>query len=288
VTRHNISASTFIRNTLEGAFCLFESMASFLPFVDDMTIVDLGSTDGTLQILEEIARANPRVRVVNSRFSRIDAGAFADVANECVGHWKHEHGLFWQADEIWHQDLLSIMDEKLSRGMFDMIFWRYQLKENFQVMKWPPHPIHRVGTKGMFHFVDDGMNTDRTWDAKICSSWDMGWFIKWGDEFKHNYPTLPTNQMVLDVSAIGGFLENIVRKRTLHAPMWHEKPNIDGEPVGRWYARERNNPNWNKTETPFNIPHIMRWHVSRPTYDLRAALLDALKADNTKEIIGYV
>lgn len=286
MSRHNISASTFIRNTFEGAFCLFESMASFLPFVDDMTIIDLGSTDGTLKTLEDLARANSRIRVVKSGFSRIDASAFADIANDCVNSWKHEHGIFWQADEIWHEDLLKLMDEKLSLGMFDMIFWRYQLKENFQVMKWPPHPIHRVGTKGKFHFVDDGMNTNRTWDAKICSNWDMGWFIRWGDDFKNDYTKLPTHEMVLDVSSVGGFLENIVRKRTLHAPMWHEKPNVEGEPVNRWYLKQKSNSAWDKGESPFNIPHIMKWHLSRPTYDLRAALLDALKNDDTKEIIG--
>jgi hypothetical protein len=283
---YNISAATFIRNCYQGAFCLFESMASFLPFVDDMTVIDLGSTDGTLQTLQEIAAANPKVRVVQSRFSRIDAGAFADIANDCVAAWEHDSGIFWQADEIWHQDLLRLMHAKLEEGQRDMIFWRYQLRENFQVMKWPPHPVHRVGTKGRFHFVQDGMNSDRSFEPPICSTYGMEHFIRWGDDYRGRYPKLPTKEMVLDVSAIGGFIQNIIGKRKLHAPMWHEQPNVEGEPVGQWFTREKNNPNWTKPQTPFDIPQIMRWHVGRTQYELRPELLEALKTNTTEGILG--
>jgi len=114
----------------------------------------------------------------------------------------------------------------------------------------------------------------------------MEYFIRWGEEYKEDYTKLPTNEMVMDVSSIGGFIDCIVRKRILHAPMWHEQPNVEGEPVQQWYMREKNNPNWRKTDIPFNIPEVMRWHVSRPTYDLRASLLDALKSGDTRKIIG--
>lgn len=284
--RHNISASTFIRDCFAGAFCLFESMASFLPFVDDMTIIDLGSTDGTLKTLKDISNANPRIRVVESHFSRVDASAFCDAANEAVSHWKHPHGIYWYSDEIWHESLLKLMDERLSEGQYELSFWRYQLQRNFQEMFWPPHLIHRVGIKEQFQFVDDGTNTNRTWDAKICSNWDGGWFPKWGTEFEDDYTKLPTHEMVMDVGAVGGFLENIVGKRGMHAPFWHEEPNVRGEPAQEWYARARNDPIWNKMETPFDIPHIMKWHVSRPTYDLRAELVDALKNDDTERMVG--
>jgi len=283
---YSISAATFVRNTLEGAFCLFESMASFLPFVDDMTILDCGSTDGTLQVLLDIASANSKVKIIQTGFSKIDAGAFADIANDCVRAWKHDTGIFWQADEIWHEDLLLLMNQHLEEGHRDLTFWRYQLKENFQVMKWPPHPVHRLGTKGRFNFVNDGMNSDRTFEAPMCSSSDMGWFIRWGDEFRNDYTKLPTHEMALDVSAIGGFFENIVTKRTLHAPYWHEQPNVDGEPIKKWIAREHGNPNWVRKESPFNIPHIMRYHVGRTRYSLRAELLEALKTNTTRSLLG--
>ena len=287
VNRHKISAATFIRDTISGAFCLFESMASWLPLVDDMTIIDVGSTDGTLELLQDIAAANPRISVVKSQFSKIDAGAFADIANDCVAQWKHDSGIFWQADEIPHQDLLLRLNDHLHRGLWDHTFWRYQLQENWQVMKWPPHPVHRLGCRldGRFNFVGDGMNTDRYFDPSVCSEYDGGWFIRWGDAYIGRYPELPTHDMIMDVSASGGFLENIIRKRQLHAPMWHENPNVDGKPVDVWVQEQRNNPNWSKTESPFDIPHIMKWHVSRPTYDVREELVEALKTDNTWRLV---
>lgn len=283
---NNVSAATFIRNTFEGAFCLFESMASFLPLVDDMTVLDLGSTDGTKQALEEIAAANPKISVVSTAFSKVDAGAFADIANDCVQAWKHDHGIFWQADEICHENLVRMLRERLDNGQFDMVLWRYQLKENFQLMRWPPHPVHRIGTKGKFTFVGDGMNTDRYFEPPVCSEYNMGWFTRWGEEFKGRYPELPTHEMVMDVSAAGGFLDNIIGKRTLHAPMWHERPNVDSTPVQQWVMRERCNPNWTKRDTAFNIPHIMRWHLGRTRYELRPELKDALKTGRVEGIVG--
>lgn len=284
--RYPISAATFIRDTISGAFCLFESMASWLPLVDDMTIIDVGSTDGTLELTQEIAASNPRIRVVKSKFSKIDAGAFADIANDCVAQWKHDSGIFWQADEIPHQYMLGLLDERLKAGIRDMVFWRYQLRHNWQEMKWPPHPVHRLGTKGNFTFVGDGMNTNRYFEPPVCSTYDMGWFIRWGDEYRGRYPELPTHEMLMDVSAEGGFLENIIRKRTLHAPMWREKPNVGGTPVDAWVRAQRNNPQWDKTESPFDIPHIMKWHVSRPTYDVRDELIECLKTDTTWRLLS--
>ena len=153
-------------------------------------------------------------------------------------------------------------------------------------MKWPPHPVHRLGTKGRFHFVGDGMNTDRYFEPPVCSEYNMGWFTRWGEEWKGRYPELPTHEMVLDVSASGGFIENIIQKRALHAPMWREAPNVDGVPIKKWMTRERGNPNWTKQSTPFNIPHIMKWHVGRIKYDVRPELIEALKNNKTEEMLG--
>ena len=91
----------------------------------------------------------------------------------------------------------------------------------------------------------------------------------------------------MDVGAIGGFIENIVQKRRMHAPFWHETPNVRGESAAQWYTRERSNPIWMKRDTPYNIPHIMRYHVGKTKYVLRPELLEALKADETRSLLGY-
>lgn len=283
----DITAVAFIRNNNQGAFCLWESMASLLPFVTDMIILDLGSTDGTLETLQDITSYNQRVKVATGSFSCVDAKAFADAANLCVQMATYDNVLFWQADEVWHQDLLLRMEEEFDEGNYDLVFWRVQLKHNWQRIKWFPHPVHRVGPKDNFVFVGDGMNTEqgRLWATQICSEYDGGWFIRWGKEFESRPTELPTHDMILDVSQVGAFLENIVAKRKLHSPMWHEDDVIEGMPAGAWWVNQKSNPDWTKPDTPYNIPHILKRHLGRTQYGPDPEILEALKADTTVELL---
>lgn len=287
MTSYNLSACTFIKNAF-GGFCLFESMASWLPFVDEFVVLELGSTDGTCEVLQRIAESNPKVKVHAGQFPTVDASAFADVMNQAISLCAHDRVIAYQADEIPHQGLLRLAVEAFGRGDFDLSFWRYQLKDNFQTMKWPPHPIHRVGTKGNFTFVDDGMNTARTWDAHICSTYDGGNFLTWGDRYKDDYTRLPTHEMVLDVGKSGGFRDLIVDRARAHAPFWHNAPNVDGVGVEDWWSQEQRNEVWTRPTTPFDIPAIMRFHVGKTRYYLRDSLYQALQHDTTIDLLGMV
>lgn len=283
-----ISSSTFIRDNIAGAFCLFESMASWLPLVDEMIILDLGSTDGTLEILKDVASYNRKIKLFSGSFSCMDAKAFADAANQCIQLWGNEVGIFWQADEIPHEDVVrGLLDIDLEQKA-DLAFWRYQLKENLQVMKWSPHPVHRLGRKSQYLSVADGMNSDNVFGVDVFSLYghDMGWFTKWGEMYSDDYTNLPTREMILDVSSTGAFLDNIVERRNMHAPMWHEQPTIEGMPADEWMAKERKNENWSRTHTPFTIPLIMEYHVGKARYEVRPELIEALKQNNTNRIIG--
>jgi len=283
---YNLSACTFIRNTFSG-FCLFESMACWLPLVDEFVVLDLGSDDGTLDLLRDIAAGNPKIKIHQGAWPSADASAFAVVMNDAISLTTNERVIAYQADEIPHEDLLKIARAEFEQGHFDLSFWRYQLKENFQVMKWCPHPVHRVGVKGQFEFVDDGMNTSRTWDAHICSSYDGGWFTRWGSDFKEDYTKLPTNEMILDVGKSGAFREIVAERAELHFPFWRDgQPNVDGTPTKAWGDREKGNNNWTKEDTPFNIPKIMMWHLGKPRYYLRRTLFEALRKDATGRMVG--
>ena len=285
-----VSACVFIRNTFEGAFALFESMASLLPFVSDFLVMDLGSTDGTLHYLERIAEANPRVRLVHGEFSYQDAGVFATLANDVIAMCEQPNVLYYQSDEIWHQNLLLLMAERFARGEFDLRFWRIQYRENFQRVKWYPQFVHRCAPRdgGKFNFVGDGMNTDRYLEPPVCSDYGGEFFMRWGEMGKsgefdgRGYE----RQMITDISLVGAFLENIPERRRMHAPFWHEEPTIENMPSSQWMARERQNPNWTKTESPYDLPHILKWHVGRPKYELRSELFDALCQDNTRSLLG--
>ncbi len=295
-----ISACCFIRNTFKGAFCLPETMAQFLPLVDEMIIADLGSDDGTLEMLREISydvHGSSKVKVIPlGEFPFTDANVFATLANDLIHLCKHDNVLYWQADEIWHEDLLKLMTQRFERGEFDLSFWRIQYANNFQYVKWFPQLVHRVGVKGNnlnegknnFEFDGDGMNTTRMWDAKICSTYGGEMFPQWGG-FGQDGIKPYVNEMITDVSLLGGFRDNIPDRRRMHAPFWHEEPDIPyfdkvttQQPrmsESHWYATALNDPDWTKMESPYNLPAILRYHVGKVKYELRPELLQALKED---------
>lgn len=287
-----VSACCFIKDTFRGAFCLFESMASLLPFVDELVVMDLGSTDGTLETLYSIAEINKRVRLVHGEFYRIDASVFASLANDLVAMCKHQNVLYYQADEIWHEDLLLEMEKEFQQGNFDLSFWRIQYGGNFQWIRWFPPLVHRVGVKGSFYFDDekgDGMSSTRTWDAKVCGKYDGGWFTKWGALGQEGIKPY-VNQMITDVSLLGGFRDNVVDRRKMHAPFWNEEPYIEEKPgrsipAEQWYEEALQDPNWTKTESPYNLPAIMRGLVGMTKYELRPELFEALRTDDTRKLL---
>lgn len=281
-----VSACVFIRDTFKGAFCVFESMASLLPFVDEFVVMDLGSTDGTMEILREIVAANTKVKlIVEPDFPEEDAGVFATLANELIAFCHNQAVLYYQADEIWHPDLLRLMEKEFQAERYDLSFWRIQYRENFQKIKWYPHMVHRVGLKDNFNFVGDGMSSDRTFDARLCSTYGGEWFPRWGELGEEGVKPR-VNEMILDVSLVGGFLENIPERRRMHSPFWHEEPHIESLPAGQWMERERANPNWTRTDSPFNLPPVMHWHLGKTSYRLRPELLEAIKRDDTRGMVG--
>lgn len=284
-----ISACLFIRDNNVGAFCAWESMASLINFADEYIVMDCGSTDGTLELLKVLAQKNPKIKLVHGTFNRdyngkLDPKIFADLANELVAMCKHDIVLYHQADEIWHEDLLELMRAELEKvedldKFKGFNFWRYQLKENFQVMKWWPHQVNRVGVKGRFNFIGDGMGTNTPGNTVFTQT-----EYAWEPYFQFGPHLMPTNQMILDVSMVGGFLETILKRRQLHAPLWNENPDVlygvapagAGVDIHKWMAEQRLNSRWNMTTTPFNIPAIMRGHLGKLTYEVRPEIIDRI------------
>jgi hypothetical protein len=229
---------------------------------------------------------NKKINIYRSGFSCIDAKAFADAANESIRKWQHPLGFFWQADEIWHENLLRLTMKAISSGKQELCFWRYQLRTNFQTLKWSPHPVHRYGRKDSFVFTGDGMNTDTVFGHDVVSNYNMGWFTKWGEDYKDKPTELPTHEMILDVSKVGGFRDNIPNKCQLHAPMWHESISVEGQTLNDWSRQAQANPDWEKPFSPFDIPHIMKWHVGKTHYEVRNDLLESIRTNTTEKYLG--
>jgi hypothetical protein len=190
------------------------------------------------------------------------------------------------------------MEQRFHLGDFDLSFWRIQFRDNFQSIKWFPHVVHRVGQKGNFNFVGDGMNTDRTWDASLCSNYNAGWFGRWGSEFlkdgvsnplTRNPDTpdrMPVHEMITDISLVGAFRDNIVERRRMHAPFWHEEPHIENKPASQWLVEAKENPTWEKSTSPFELPNILKGLVGSTSYFLRPEILEGLKRNDTRWLLN--
>lgn len=290
-----LSGCVFIRNNSVG-FCLYESIASLLHLTSEFLIMDLGSDDGTFETLQEIAKTNPKIKLISGSFPKqpdgtVDASAFAVLANDLIKMCQFDNVLYYQSDEVFHEDLLPLMEERFSKGIFDLSFWRIQYKHNFQAVKWFPHLVHRVGQKGSrFNFVGDGMNTDRTWDAKICSHYGGEYFPKWGGMGQEGIKPY-VNEMITDISLIGAFRDTIPARRRLHLPFWHEEmtiPDFNGlhKSESVWIEEAKNDPRWTMTASPYNLPRILKYHIGKTRYELRPELLEAIKNDTTRAFLG--
>jgi len=291
-----VSGCCFVGNAFTGAFTVFESMASMLPFVDEFVVMVLPTRDGSDYYLERIAEANKKVRLVRGEFPSADAGAFADLANDLIGMCEGDAVWYCQADEVPHEGLLKLVGAAFAEGKHDWSLWRVQLGYNFQEPRWYPHPVHRIGPRNDFRFVGDGMNTDRVFGVDVLSSYDASWFPKWGELGEEALKGAAMREMLLDVSLLGGFRDNVVKRRALHAPFWHEEPLVPyrkpGEgkdrqlPAEAWRREAGADGRWTRKESPFDLPRIMRWHVGQTTYRLRRELFEALCEDSTRELLG--
>lgn len=292
-----ISGMVFTRNTFDGGWPLFESIANALVICDEVVVMDLGSDDGTWENIWEMHHENPRIRPAKGNFSKIDAGVFATIPNEMLKMCKHDTIFYFQADEIWHENLLRMTEEALKRGLDDLSFWRVRFRHNCQHIRQLPQRVHRVIPRDNFKFVDDDMNTNRFNDAPLCSTFGGDWFLKWGENhetFKKYPRLLPSHEMIMDASMVGMFRDNVPIRKEMHQPFWRDSMDLphwneDGSEtrisMPAWIKQEGANPEWTMTESPFNIPKIMEGLLGCTKYVLRDDVEKAILKDSTRELI---
>ena len=120
-----ISGFTIIRNGLKFDFPFIESIRSALPICDEFIINIGASEDATRQAIEQLSLRLPpseagKIKIIETEWPLGDAAKrqggqiLADQTNLALGHCKNTWCLYLQADEILHEEDLSVIRESLS------------------------------------------------------------------------------------------------------------------------------------------------------------------------------
>jgi hypothetical protein len=117
-----VSGFTFIRNGTLLGYPYLESLRSILPLVDEM-VVNVGrGQDDTLERVGELARAEPKIRIVENVWNdgMVERGfAYAQqkmiAQYACTGDW----AFYLEGDEVLHEDDLPAIRAALERHHAD-------------------------------------------------------------------------------------------------------------------------------------------------------------------------
>lgn len=241
-----ISAFSFGHNLIEGGYPIREAVNAVRPFVDEVVVADLESTDGTRQVLEKLG-----VRILKGKWGN-KAGETLKEAHALHVQCDGDIILAHEADEVFDPHLASWACFAVRNGQIgaDVRFWRIQVSQNFQRVRWWPHPVHRMFPKGSV--VKDGETTDRNEGFVVPQEHGYLWDVT--NCFRDNWMGRVRNQAELwDEEPT----HRMVPRHFMQVPVLHEAEAL----------RELEDERWTWKVSPFALPDILKSLVGRTKYD---------------------
>ena len=119
MTAPRVSGFTFVRNGVKFDYPVLESLRSLLPLVEELVIVVGKGEDETLDRVQALAAAEPKLKVFESVWDeslRKDGAILAQQTNLAISHCTGDWGLYLQADEVLHEDDCARIREAIERA----------------------------------------------------------------------------------------------------------------------------------------------------------------------------
>lgn len=241
------SAFTLTHDCLRAGIPIIEAIEAVRDYVDEIVVVDMESTDGTLAVLKKLGARVWKAEWPHPDNPRDTLNHAFELHTQCC---KGETIIFFEADEVFDDRLLQTIRWEIIVGRNNLAVWRLQLEQNFQRCRWYPIPVHRVFPKGQGTYVQHPTN---------CCQPDT-------------HTTPPSDGFLWDCSNC--FRDNIEGRRQAHSEIFGTTrrlfvPEHFTQPVELLEVEEREilrQPYWEWTGTPFNIPAILRPLVGVTNY----------------------
>jgi hypothetical protein len=113
--KKTLGATFVIRNGIDLDFCFVESLRSILPICQQVIVSDCESTDGTRDVLNELAREEKRIQIIDYPFTNPngDPDWFVDWFNAARQHLTTDYHLQIDADEVLHEDSAGLITRRI-------------------------------------------------------------------------------------------------------------------------------------------------------------------------------
>jgi glycosyltransferase involved in cell wall biosynthesis len=258
------SGFTFIHNALDSGYPIVEAIHAVHQYVDEMVVVDCQSTDGTRELLERLAtipiydaygrnRAIP-LRVIDGFWGN-EAGETLRQAHakyiECEG----DIIIHFEADEVYDDSLIREIMGYIKAGIDNIAVHRLQLEQNFQRCRWYPEPVHRVFPR-LANVRKHDHTTDQH-DKAFLLTEKNGYLWDITNCFRDNWINRIQKQAELRDEPLNWLMVPV------HCTLSLIKSEKEAH---HWLYYGRH---WKWTNTPFDIPEILRPLVGMTKYEPR-------------------
>lgn len=240
------SGFTFVHNALVGGYPIREAVKAVQPFVSEVVAVDMGSTDGTREVLESLG-----CRVIDGKWGT-KAEQTLKKAHALHTECKHENIIHFEADEVWDDFLITHI---IWRRLKSAIVHRIQVEQNFQRIRWAAHQVHRVFQRGtVTKAMDRGHTTDQHDEVQTILSPEYGVIWDCSYVFRDNH----VERMKQNATLWNGEEPQYLRRTPQH---FLEKPFADN--LEKFLAE----PQWTWKTSPFRLPDVLKPLVGKTRYE---------------------
>jgi len=253
-----ISGFTFVHNAIDSGYPIVEAIMAVQPYVNDMFVVDMQSTDDTREVLEKL---KAKSKLIQKSITILD-GEWGNQAGETLrqAHSKYiecsgDVIVHFEADEVFDDRLIEKIRAKIKHGYHSLTVYRLQIEANFQRCRWYPEPVHRVFPR-LSGSKKDGHTTDQHHGA---------------------YTLMPKNGYVWDITNC--FRDNWTNRVIKQAELRDTEPQYIATPLHILHEAEltrvgaekwlRDSDFWHWSTTPFDIPKVLKPLVGMTKYKAR-------------------